>query len=134
MMQAVRNNEANPLFYAEFFRFEVALLKKMVDRRNILAGAKDLDFVEEPDAKKDTPAPLADTNILKIVLKTISEKFGKTHYRIFHALWKDIVKDSFLKDFDPEFYASVKSALQTQKSRLVFEHAKVKLECSSTDP
>lgn len=38
MLQGVRNNEDSPLFNAEYFRFEMNLLHKMIQRKKILSG------------------------------------------------------------------------------------------------
>lgn len=38
MLQGIRNNEKNPMFYVEYFRFETALLAKIIERRDILKG------------------------------------------------------------------------------------------------
>jgi hypothetical protein len=53
MLQGIRNNENNAFFYVEYFRFEVALLTKILERRSILmqstgneAIGDKLDFVD----------------------------------------------------------------------------------------
>lgn len=51
MLQAIRNNEVNPDFYVEYFKYETKFLEKVRQRREILNGEdeKKLDFVD-PDA------------------------------------------------------------------------------------
>lgn len=48
MLQAIRNNEVNPDFYVEYFKYETKFLEKVRQRREILNGEdeKKLDFVE----------------------------------------------------------------------------------------
>ena len=38
MLQGIRNNETNAMFYVEYFRFETCLLSKIIERREILKG------------------------------------------------------------------------------------------------
>jgi hypothetical protein len=50
MLQGIRNNEKNPMFYVEYFRFETALLAKIIERRDILKGGAEgakLNFIED---------------------------------------------------------------------------------------
>jgi hypothetical protein len=38
MLQGIRNNQSNPRFYVEYFRFEVAFFDKVQERISILNG------------------------------------------------------------------------------------------------
>ena len=38
MLQGLRNNDSRALFYVEYFRFEVAMLTKIKERKKILMG------------------------------------------------------------------------------------------------
>lgn len=51
MLQGIRNNEMNPMFYVEYFRFETCLLQKIIERREILKGEgnQDLQFLDQQD-------------------------------------------------------------------------------------
>ena len=134
----MRNNEDRAIFYTEYFKFEIALLHKMIERRNILNGEakkEQLDFVmdaeDQAGNEKDEELPMQDTNILQIVLNTIIKKFGGKNLRVFSSLWKSITKGSFLKDFDPTFYKSVKSAYVSQRvesSPMYLQYVEIKLE------
>lgn len=93
------------MFYVEYFRFEVALLEKIIDRRDVLmkntgneAIGGNLDFVDEEKEgsipeKIHTVAGTFDTStsILQIIFGTIQDKFG-TNFRVFEEIWKGIVK------------------------------------------
>lgn len=93
------------MFYVEYFRFEVALLEKIIDRRDFLtkntgneALGDDLAFVDE---EKDGKIPEkihavagtfdTSTSILQIIFGTIQDKFGG-NFRVFEEIWKGIIK------------------------------------------
>jgi hypothetical protein len=99
MLQGIRNNENNALFYVEYFRFETAFLQKILERREILKGEAqgELKFMddEQPDEKPDPGTFDTSTKILSIIFTTMQEKFPN-NFRVFREIWKNIVKSSTL--------------------------------------
>ena len=102
MLQGIRNNEKNPMFYVEYFRFETALLAKIIERRDILKGGAEgvnLNFMDdEKTEEQKVEAGTFDTStkILQIILETMKEKFGE-NFRVFREIWKNVVKNSTLE-------------------------------------
>jgi len=118
MLQAIRNNDNVSHFYAEYFAFELNCLAKIRERRAILRGDGngELQFLDEaPEAKDAMEGPEAeDLEILSIVLDTIKEKFG-SNFRVFHRLWKVLVKENTSLVKDTDFKELVKEAYQVSK-------------------
>jgi hypothetical protein len=71
MLQGIRNNENNALFYAEYFRFETAFLTKILERREILKGEGqgELKFLDDEEQEDKIDAGTFDTStkILSII-------------------------------------------------------------------
>ena len=68
------------MFYLEYFKFEIAFLLKIRQRKEILKGGKNenLEFVEDEPMEEQTGEGEIDssTNIAQIVYDTIVQKFG----------------------------------------------------------
>lgn len=73
MLQGIRNNSESPLFYIEYFKFELAFMTKIKQRKEILQnrGAQDITFVDEQNDEEpiNEPGKMDDSDkILRIVL------------------------------------------------------------------
>ena len=108
------------MFYVEYFRFEVALLEKIIDRREVLmkstgneAIGDDLEFVDEEKEGK-IPEKIhavagtfdTSTSILQIIFGTIQDKFGD-NFRVFEEIWKGIIKPRSTQVIDHAFKSKV---------------------------
>jgi hypothetical protein len=82
MLQALKVNDSKPRFYTEYLKFEVIFLDKLMQRRKVLNGAHqkkpDLNFVEGDEDAQEVEGeikPGEESNIVKIVVKSLLEKF-----------------------------------------------------------
>ena len=131
MLQGIRNNDMNPMFYVEYFRFETCLLGKIIERREILKGEanQDLKFLDQQDEEEKVEPGTFDTStkILKIILETIQEKFAN-NFRVFREIWKSVVKNSSLeqpfKDLVRSIYVSKKTELFCQYLEISLQNGK----------
>ena len=116
MLQGIRNNENNAFFYVEYFRFETALLGKILERRSVLMKSSGneqlgdgLDFVDEEN-QGEVPEQIqsvagtfdTSTSILQIIFETIMTKFGG-NFRVIREIWKNIIKEKSTKIIDQQF-------------------------------
>ena len=144
MLQGIRNNDMNPMFYVEYFRFETCLLAKIIQRREILKGEgnQDLQFLDQQDEEQKVEPGTFDTStkILKIILETMQEKFAN-NFRVFREIWKSVVKNSSLdqpfKDLVRSIYVSKKTELFCQYLEISLQNGKdgmmEKVDLSSSD-
>lgn len=106
LLQGLRNNENSVLLHVEYLRFEIELMRKLKERRQVLTGGLDkkLDFVdmeqqkvEEKEGEDNNELIEASNQIIKIAFDSVTKKFpGKL--RLFAHIWKDLVKKSSCSD------------------------------------
>lgn len=134
MLQAIRNNSNSAMFYVEYFRFEMAFLKKIKHRRDILHGKaeKQLDFVdEEMEGQPQGEGVLeANTNILEIVWETIQEKFPD-NLRVYQEIWKNIVKPSDW--LEQGLKTKIKAVFEEKKMKLADQYLSIKVKKGMSD-
>ena len=83
LLQSLRNNDNSQLLHIEYFKYELAVLEKLKQRKLVLEGAADkdqLEFVDEQVGEKDAEAQEdgvfdASENLLVICFETIQKRF-----------------------------------------------------------
>lgn len=141
MLLSLRNNENSELLHVEYFKYELAILAKIKERRLVLEGkdeANDLEFIKENDDKdekmedeKQSGMFEISENYLKIAFETIQNKFAN-NLRCFEVIWHDVVKHN--KFVSSEFKELVKKCYQDKRygsPSLFNQFVEIKLEKSS---